>query len=363
MLFEFKVDQDIVATENNQVKLNKDKIYIANKFWTERIPISDKPIPIEKNEYKIDIDANNKKILFIMSSGFGDVLFLTPLIKIIKDKYPESLIGFATARPNQDILQLIDNINQIVDYPIDKEIFDTYDYIFKVEDLVKNSEKNIYETFLKHLGIIDIQPEMCRPIIKQKITNNIQVNNKLIGIHPFATDGIRNLNFNLVLNLCQKLDYNIILFSNKKEMEQYKHTFDGTKIKWAIESINNMISTARLLAQCKFVFSTDSVITHLAQAIGVKNICLYGPFSAESRVKHYTNITVIDNNPDCRCSLHQYGKCPKGFSSSPCLFFDPDMINNIINDNEINLNPVLHNSIVNKYNLEETNVEKEKENS
>ena len=363
MLFEFKVNDDIIASSDQRMTLKKDKTYIANKFWTKRIPISSQPIPIETKDYKIDININDKKLLIIMSSGLGDVLFLTPLINTIKQKYPNCYIGFATAKPNQDILQIIDNINQTIDYPIDKEKFDTFDYVIRLEDLSKtseeNKERNIYELFLEHIGITDIQPEMCRPYIKENVLKNIEVKENLIGIHPFATDHIRHLNFNLVLELCKKLDYNIVLFSNKKEMEEHQHRFQGTKVKWAIQSINNIMSTTRLLAQCEFVIATDSVITHLAQAIGKKCICLYGPFSANSRVKYYENITIIDNNPDCRCALHQFDRCPKGFSNSPCLFFDPDMIIDIINDTAIIQHPTLLNNTVTKYNWENNNVKEE----
>ena len=90
------------------------------------------------------------------------------------------------------------------------------------------------------------------------------------------------------------------------------------------------LDTAKLIAKCEFIISSDSLITHLAQAIGTETICIYGAFSSTSRVGNYTNIHIFDSNPECRCFMHQSGKCKKGFSEPVCLRFNIESIIDII---------------------------------
>jgi ADP-heptose:LPS heptosyltransferase len=183
-------------------------------------------------------------------------------------------------------------------------------------------------------------------------------------MHPFAVDPMRQLNLYTVSQIAEellRLGYNVILFSDEFERTQYSHLFDS-KVKWAIDNpINDICSTAKLLASCKIVLSSDSLITHLSQAVGTKCICIYGPFSSESRVGGYKNITIIDNNPDCRCSRHQLGQCPKGFKISPCLSIDPKTIIELIIDGETNLEMNSTDPEIHEYNWENYDVEATKE--
>ena len=338
MLLDIKVKEDCpLDYQMGKIILKKDKVYVIQDKWSENLPCERRPC--EMNQYKISTSLDKESILFIRAMGMGDMLFMSPLLSIIKQKYPTCKIGFASVKAQHHMLEIIPNIDEIIEYPIDKEIFNQYKYQFTVSGLIegnnKNQERNVYEVFLEHLGISNdiLGPEWFRPLIKEHILEPlIKTKEKLIGIHPFAVDPMRQLNLYTISYIAEDLvreGYDVIIFSDVQEKENYQHLFDS-QIKWAIDSIDNMHSTARLLASCKLVLSSDSLITHLSQAVGTECICVYGPFASKSRVSGYTNITIIDNNPDCRCSIHQMGRCPKGFKISPCLSLDPQTILDLI---------------------------------
>lgn len=373
MLLEVKVIEDSpLDYQIGKILLKKDQIYIMEDSWSEKLPCERRPCDL--NQYNISTVLDKDSILFVRAMGMGDMLFISPLLSIIKQKYPSCKIGFAAVKPQHHMLEAIPNIDEIIEYPIAKEKFDEYKHHFTVSGLVEgnpeNREKNVYQIFLEHLGISPdiLNDEWYRPIIKENILHpSISVDKNLIGLHPFAVDPMRQLNLYTIAHIAKQLislGYKVVLFSDHFEKKQYSHLF-GSDIKWAIDSIENIHSTARLLAKCSVVLSTDSLITHLAQAVGTKCICVYGPFSSKSRVSGYKNITIIDNNPDCRCSRHQLGQCPKGFKISPCLSIDPKTVIDLITDGETSLEintmaPRIHEFNWENYDVETTEEEIDK---
>jgi ADP-heptose:LPS heptosyltransferase len=329
-----------VDYNNHEMILERGKSYIMNPFWSQKLPCQNKPCIVPN--YTLDIDLTDKSILFIRAMGRGDILFLTPLINIIKARYPTCKIGMATVEDQHDLLMILDNIDTKVLYPIAKEEFESYDYYFQVSGLVEgnpeNKPKNVYETYLKHLAgdkiELEITPEMCRPFIKPNLLNGFKpIYDKMVAIHPFAQDPIRSINPHSIKNLCTKLTaagYKVMIVGTKIEYDMYKHILTDPDLLWSFKFAADIATLTRVLAFCKYVVATDSFIVHLAQSVEVPTICVYGPFPSESRVKHYKNIYVMDSNPECRCMKHQLGRCPKGFQSPPCLAFDSDTILNII---------------------------------
>lgn len=369
MLLEIQPTQTCPLSYNNdgQVVLKDTETYILEDSWTRNIPCS--RIPASVKQFDIDTILNDgESILFIRSMGMGDMLFLSPLLSVIKQKYPTCKIGFASVATQHSMLNIIPNIDEVIEYPIKKEIFDKYTYQFTVSGLIEgnteNKTKNIYQVYLEHLGISpDILDETWfRPIVKESlIPNIITEDSRLIGIHPFAVDPIRQLNLysvGILIDNLLRLDYKVIVFSSQSEKKMYGRLFPPETM-WSIDDAPDMRFTAINLAKCSVLFSTDSVMTHLAQAINVRCIALYGPFASESRVGGYKNITVIDNNPDCRCATHQKGECPKRFKITPCLTFDVGTVVDLIDLGEVNMNVTSFEPEINKYNWEDFDGETE----
>ena len=342
-------------------KLEKDKEYVANYYWIKHLNCPKEAITNIDN-YNISIDANNKSILIIRSIGLGDVLFLTPVLKKIKQVYPTCKIGFATASSQHELLHFIKEIDEIIDYPIEYDIYNSYDYHFSVSGIIENSEidksSNIYYEYLNHLGVKDININDLIPHLTIPDLNSISLeNSSIIGIHPFSGDNIRQLGLSSISFLCSKLiklGYSILMFSNKFEYEKYYKLF-VKDITWSISKNSNrqnvFKNTIEDLKTCKTVICGDSFITHLCQAIGVHCISIYGPFSPKCRVEGYKNITIIDTDPNCRCFKHQLNKCPKLITPSPCLNIDHDMIIEIIEKQELSYTNIeIQTPKINKYN-------------
>jgi ADP-heptose:LPS heptosyltransferase len=348
-------NQDYILTLNgNETRISKDQTYIMHYSWAKNI-IGDKQ-PADLRSFNLKLDATDKRILFMRSMGMGDFLFLSPLIKLIKDKYPTCTINFAGAEHQHSLLRMIPGITDIIPMPIIETDFERHDFHFHVSSLLERDDQksNVYDLYLNEIGAEDVDETYKRPYVHDKFKQETATEN-LIGIHPFANNPIRALEINLLNSISDKLinnNYNIIIFSNEEEMNAAKIIIKSPKIIWAIEKHKTMEQTANLMKTCQMIIAVDSVIVHLAQAMNIPTIALYGPFPAESRLKYYKNISIIDTNPDCRCCLHSTDMCPKGDGvGSLCLKIDPDLIINVMKKNQIATKPIYFKTEINSYNL------------
>lgn len=354
-----------ITTEHTfgKMTLKEDESYIFHDSWVGSIPGNVSLLDNRFRQYNINMDCNDKSILFLRTAGGGDMLFLSAIINYIKVKYPKVTIDFCCIEEQSEIAKLILGVDNVLPMPLNSKDFHKYDFHFEISGLIEhndiNSNTNVYDVLFQHLGIEDcstIEKKYKKPYIKT--IERYDIKEKTIGIHPFANDNIRQLDIgliNLVIDKLIMLGYFIIIFSSKEEKEIYSPFFHKNVIWTAGKSFSDITN---MLSSLELVICSDSLFLHLCQAIGVHTLSIHGPFSSESRVKYYTNLTYIDTFPDCRCSLHGVGKCPKGFNNSPCLNIDPDMIVNIALNKTAefkkSINSVLE---VKSFNLEKTNVE------
>lgn len=316
--------------------LNKDVEYVINKNWATELGLH--PTPIEVPDIDITTDLNNKRLLIIRSMGAGDILFLSPVIQMIKQKYPTVQIGFTSIGEQLGVAEMIPNVDETYSYPIEKEQFDTFDYYFQVayvvEGNIENQTKNIYQAYLEKASSYPLNPEQFRPVIKSELYEKFETKKGLIGIHPFANDPLRSLNVGIINSLYRKLEelgFKPILIGTKSERQKIKPFWN---FNWSCDEYPEVSDLIKLVTECEMTICTDSFITHLSQAVGTETICIYGPFDSSTRVGSYKNIHIIDSNPECRCNMHQLGRCRRGLPEPVCLRFDIQTVIDIVEGRE-----------------------------
>ncbi len=320
--------------------------YIMHESWLGSVPGNVTLLENNFRDYTIDKDANGKSILIIRTLGGGDMLFLSSVVKVIKNKYPDASVSFACVDVQKEIPEMIDGVDKVYPMPLPAEEFHKFDYHFEVSGLVEGCEenkvRNIYDIFLEKLGVeVDengiaaVDNNFKRPFIKEDVYKDVPKDEKIIGIHPFANDPIRQLDPNIANLIAVKLiekGYTVVIFCSKQEGINYSPFFDP-RIKFA--KGDNYTQAVLGAAACGHVIGCDSLMVHIAQAVGTNTIAIYGPFDSKTRVGYYKNINIVDTNPNCRCSAHNIGQCPKGFRISPCLNIDPEFIVKLVTEDVI----------------------------
>lgn len=320
------------------------------------------------------IEAPNK-ILIIRLSSIGDIILTTPVIRILKQHFPNSQIDFVIKKqfadllknhPSIDKLIIFDNARQQNDLKrIKREIKQQqYDLII---DLHKNfrsyfltingKAKKVlrYKKFivrrwllvsfkwnlfkqsvpiylrylipLKKLGFkydnlgLDIfVDKKTKQLVEKKYADFFNQNfEALIGIAPgasFFTKRWTSQGFEAVINhFGQRKKLGIILFGNEADRELIE-TLNITNNQSIINAAGELsiIESAALMDKCDLLLTNDSGLMHLASALKKKVVAIFGSTTRElGFFPTTTEHIVIENlNAICRpCSHVGKNNCPK----------------------------------------------------
>ncbi len=316
-----------------------------------------------------------RKILIIRMSSIGDVVLATPVIRLLKQNFPNCEIDFVIKWQFANILTAHPFINRIL-------IFDKNDATYSLKnirkqiidkkyDLIVDLHKNIrsfyltigtgaatvvrykkdalrrflfvkfkikpkrkflpvYQRCLASLSFLGIQDDFAGPdfFIDQAIQSDIakkyakyldEYASLIIGVAPgasFKTKRWLPEGFAEVIDrLVNEKNAGIILFGNKED----RNITRSLRIKHRTGVLNvagelSIVETAALMKHCQIVLTNDTGLMHIATALGKKVVAIFGSTTEELGFFPYnTEFSVIQNNSlKCRpCSHIGRKKCPK----------------------------------------------------
>ena len=316
-----------------------------------------------------------EKILIIRLSSIGDILLTTPVIRLLKKKFPGSKIDFIIKNQFAQVLADHPQIDKF--YIFEKHVETNSLLAIKKEirqqqyDLIVDLHKNIRSYFLTigsraktilhyNKGIVqrffyvkfklkffkEIVPAYLKYIkslkpyeieddrqgldfyLDTKVADQIRQrfgyfwqdnNHSIIGIVPGAhhpTKRWTSEGFSAVINyLVDKGNYKIILFGNRDDRE----IVASLDIHSSPNVLNttgelSLRETGALMDFCDVVVTNDSGLMHLASALKKKVVAIFGSTTEELGFFPYLteHIIVQNNSLKCRpCSHIGRKKCPK----------------------------------------------------
>jgi len=348
---------------------------------------------VKKKKTKVDAKTI-KKVLIIKYCCIGDVLMTTPLIKGIKQTFPKTKIDYCVGEWSKEVLKENKSLNRIF---IDKknnrkelkrELKNKYDLIFILDLGISDQyfayslkpkilagldsmnrgfllnykmkhevDDNIHETdaylgVLESLGYKTKDKQMEMILTKEEKNfglNFIKTNNledkKMVGIfpggghNPGTTMNLKQWGSEKYAELVNKLtnnDFSIILFGGKTDKETIDNVKKllNNKNKVIDASIKyNLRQSSALISTCDLFISNDSGPMHIASALGVKTISIFGPTNAnllkplgKNDFMFYTNkkctpnYTNKNNNHDCHpCYRQIIGDFNYGCQTKDCM--------------------------------------------
>lgn len=321
-----------------------------------------------------------KKILLINFGGLGDEILFLPVVSSLRQKYPEAEITLCLEPRSKSIQNLCPDINKIltVDIKSKSKYFELLKFCFRAfcshYDIVVSSGSNKMIPVLLFLtGARTKIGYDCGGFTKKLLTNAIALNKKqfagrmyhdlvreytgieynhpvinaeknesaagMIVIHPGVSKmSIRKNIIKSYGNAKWAELAEMLLARGEKvalaggpdddecicEILNYLKDKDCTNLYNFYGKTKNIKELASLLSGAKAVVCCDSAPMHLAVALNVKTIAIFGPTDEKKLVPDKDNVFVVKS--DCNCRPCLWDKRMTSCKEKYCLNISNDKI-------------------------------------
>lgn len=301
-----------------------------------------------------------KKFLIIRFSSIGDIVLTTPVVRCLRNQYPDAQIHYITKKVYATILESNPNIDKV--YAIEKEISEVgtqvkeeqYDFIIDLHNNLRsnslkrklkkpssafpklNWKKFLLTNFkLNNMPDIHIVDRYFETVKRLDVTNDntgldyfIPVESRVILTdYSIPTDffvysigaqyATKKLPNHKIIELIKKLNTSVVLLGDKNDVK------NGSEISAACPGTINLCGqlsldeSASIIQQSSKVITHDTGLMHIASAFKKPIISIWGNTVPELGMYPYmpndkTLFSIHQVDEKCRpCSKIGYQKCPK----------------------------------------------------
>lgn len=294
-----------------------------------------------------------KKILIIRLSALGDILLTTPVIRSLKNKYPDSEIDFLLKKEYSDTLKYNPYINNLLLFGANNH-HRNYDIII---DLQNNYTSKKIISKLKSVHRRTKVYRFGKPQLKKFMLVNFKINlykeilqipemyaasipelalddkglDLFLGDYGFVelergdyigfAPGSRHFTKRYPLNYFAELGnlfsakgFKILIFGGSSDKIICRDLEKGITGSINLCNDNQLLLTARYMNECKFVVTNDSGLMHVVSALQKPVVALFGSSVKEFGFAPYKtkNLLLENNSLSCRpCSHYGREDCPK----------------------------------------------------
>lgn len=290
--------------------------------------------------YKGQPLGDGDSVLVFRTGGIGDLLFIQPNLRYLKEKYPGCKIRFACGPQYQPMVKTWDCIDELLDLPftLSKLQSSTYHILFEgvIERCTQAHFDNAYNLFSQWIGL-DLPDDLLIPkqeadpelveYCKQKLSEWNLSGNDFVLMQLRASSPIRTPSHEFWLKIINELNnrgYKVVLTDNPRQDEQidsFIKMCDNENMVFNFckhsQTIAHSIALTKL---AKATVATDSAINHIAASLDVPCFGIYGPFPGFIRMKTYPKAAWVDASRFCGpCFIHGHTPCKYNKNGySPC---------------------------------------------
>lgn len=267
--------------------------------------------------------GSGARILLIRAGGMGDLLFLTPSLRALVQRFPQhefTVCALAAYRPAISHPDL--DAVRWLDYPPKMADVDTYDLVVPLEETVeRDDEHTTVDIFARHLGL-ELEGEARVPILRANTAALEAAHLKFpcfpgmrrYGIALRANHHHRTWPFNYIQQLASHiLDRDptsvIFLFGEKKDWPDMAN-LGHERLIWLPELDLSLTESLALLATMDGFVGPDSGLAHAAGALGIPTVTLFGPFRSQQRCDVFPNVRGINGHAPC-APCHYQARLPQ----------------------------------------------------
>ena len=284
-------------------------------------------------------DWNGKKILLVRAGGFGDLVNLTPVLRELKKRWPNIIIGVSSMGDYGTVLENLSFVDNILKYPISVEVANSYDaWIFFEKAIEKNprAEKiHMTDLFAEIVGLN--KPRVEGRFLSGLAGNSVDWTDSKKPAYcvtgPEASwaqvqfprkPGVRRLVVQVgtsaecrvypmwyleqVVNELAKDGWEIFLIDRP-----------GTLSVQSTDKIKNLSGMGLTFRQSAAALNTadcflgsDSAFAHVAGALDIPAVALFGPFPWKLRTAYSPSVHAIQGVGKCSPCFHHANPSRRG---------------------------------------------------
>lgn len=272
---------------------------------------------------------SEERLLILRAGGYGDLLFLTPSLAELHRRYPQLQITVATHQHTREVLHHPDLAHvQIIDYPVPAADLSTYDIISSAEGITDpEMQHDASAYFAHHLGLLtdeQLSQSQSLPVSKSFSLQPLYAVDPedlaqawlafprhepraRIGIQTESSVKNRTYPIDLTAQLIEKL-----IKEDDCDVFTFGYPDPGKKVEiphfyplQLMDPAPTLTKSAAVLATMDAVIAPDSALCHIAGALGIPTIALYGPFHWRQRTSHSPSIKALQGHAECApCQWH-----------------------------------------------------------
>jgi ADP-heptose:LPS heptosyltransferase len=270
--------------------------------------------PLEENRpFDESKDWNGKRILFERAGGYGDLILLTPVVREIKRRWPDATITVACLNRYACILANLSFEVSHTAYPVSSELARSYDAWVFLENAIERNPRakevhmtDLFAEIAGVRGIQDKQPEfrLAAPEIgwcMQEYPREQNVRRLAAQVGSNARCRMYPIPlFAQVLTSMIKRGWEVFLLGQKGEI----HTDDIPNLYNLTETSLSFRQSCAVLNSSDCFVGNDSSLLHVAGALNVPAVGLYGAFPHELRTAYCPETVGIQGRGECAPCFH-----------------------------------------------------------
>lgn len=256
-------------------------------------------------------------LLIVRQGGFGDLIAMRPAIAALRRRGVR--VGVACIRAFQEALT--GSGAEMVRYPVPVDTVKVWEQVVTLENVVEATGEArvtpMVDLWADRLGLVlrgqERVPRYEVPATAREWARGRYVKEgvkRRIGVQLRASAACRSWEFESrvkpTVELLLKKGWQVLLFDTPGQ-----RAFEGGHPLlvpvFADKEVTTWHQTAALLETCDGFVGPDSGVTHLAGALGVPGVALFGPFSSRLRVDCYPSLKGLDGQAPCAPCFHHVG--------------------------------------------------------
>lgn len=299
-----------------------------------------------------------ERILVIRFSALGDVLLTTPILRVLKNKYPKLNIDYFVKSNFVDAINLNPNLSEVFSWNGEKDFseivnklkLNNYDFVIDLQNNLRSKKvvrkigvssasfrkptikkfllvqtklnllkekKSIPQRYFDVIPNLELDGKGLELFLPDGMDSKIDSEKEIIGFAPGAFHFTKRWPLEYYEELGNQLvseGYQIVMFGGKSDREICSVLQNIIAGSIDLSNDNILLQTAKDMQKCKILICNDSGLMHTATSVGVPVASIFGSTVREFGFAPFgVNNLVIENSElSCRpCTHIGRAKCKK----------------------------------------------------